>query len=145
MMMNTQIIGRRATFLRRFAWVLCVAALPVLSGCVVLAALGIGAVAAAGTVVYVKGNLAQTVNVPQDKVHDAAVQALKDVGIPVLSDTKEDMAMKLTSQFSDGTQVWVTLDVVDYKTTKITVRVGLMGEEPRARQILAMIQKHLGL
>jgi hypothetical protein len=121
------------------------AALPVVSGCVVLAALGIGAAAAAGAVVYVKGNLTQTVNVPRDKVHEAAVQAVKDVGIPVLSDATEDMTTKITSQFSDGAQVWVTLDVVDYKTTKITVRVGLMGEEQRAREVLAKIQGHLGM
>lgn len=145
--MNSQVVGRRAAFVRRCALVLCLAALPVLSGCVVAAVVGIGVVVAAGAgvVVYIKGNLTQTVNAPQMKVHDAAVKALKDLRLPLLSDQTDQMTTKMTSQFPDGTEVWLTFEAVSYQSTKITVRVGIMGEEQRAREILQKIQKHLGL
>jgi len=143
--MNTQMIARKTAFARRCALVLCLAALPALSGCVVLAALGIGAAAAAGAgaVVYVKGNLTQTVNSPQAKVHDATVKALKDLQLAVLADKTDAMATKMESEFADGAHVWLTFESVNDQSTKITIRVGVMGEEQRARAILDKIQSHL--
>jgi len=134
--------GRKPAFLRGCTLALCVAALPALSGCVIL---GLGAVAAvgAGAVVYVKGNLEQTVSAPVKQVHAATVLALKDLGVPVLEDRSDAMTAKMESEFADGMHVWLGFEALNDQSTKITLRAGVMGEEQRARDLLEKIQKHL--
>ena len=140
--MSRKLSRRNSGRARRCALLLSLAALPALSGCIVL---GLGAAAAvgAGAVVYVKGNLEQTVYGPVKKVHDAALLALKERGLPVLADRADTMSAKTESEFADGKHVWLTLESANDQSTTITIRVGVMGDEQRARDILAGIQNRL--
>ena len=110
-----------------------------LSGCF---ALFVGAAAASG-VVWVKGKLQQNVDAPLDKTHAATLTALKKLSLPVIADRKDKARAKVESEYSDGKHVWVQLDYLTKSATRITVRVGTLGDEIRSREILDNIIRHL--
>lgn len=110
------------------------------SGCLALA---VGAAAGAGGAVYVMGKLEEEVNHAVPVVHKAAAAALKDLGLTLLRDDGDKLTAKLESEFADNKHVWVDLESITDKRTRITIRVGLMGDEVRSRKILEMIHKRL--
>ncbi|HEY6085435.1 MAG TPA: DUF3568 family protein, partial [Nitrospira sp.] len=65
------------------------------AGCLVLAA-GAGGVAGA---VYVMGKLKEEVNYPVPVVHDAAVAAMKDLGLKLEEDRADKLSAKMKSEF----------------------------------------------
>ena len=111
-----------------------------LSGCF---ALLIGAAAGAGGVIWVKGKLQQDVNASLDKVYSATKTALKKMELPLIVDRKDKMTAKIESGYSDGKHVWIDLDHLSNSLTKISVRVGTLGDEARSRQILEKIMQYL--
>ncbi len=135
----------RPALARQCVLVMCLAGVMMLCGC---RALFIGAGAAAGAaavVVYVKGNAEQTVDVPLEKFHAATVQALKDLKLPLNEDKMDYSGASMKSEYSDGTSVWITLTAMTPGSTKIRVRVGIMGEMERAREIINKINLDAGL
>ena len=111
-----------------------------LTGCF---ALLVGAAAGAGGIIWVKGKLEQDVNASMSKVHQASVTALKKLELPIISDKKDKMTAKIESEYSDGKHVWVDLNQISNTSTKISIRVGTLGDEVRSRQILEKILHYL--
>lgn len=110
------------------------------SGCVVLAVGAAGGVAGA---VYVMGKLQEELNHPLAAVHEATLQGLRDLDLPISEDKAAKLAAHVESKLADGTHVWVDLDSVADSRTKLTIRVGVVGDESRSRNILAAIKTHL--
>lgn len=110
------------------------------SGCVALAVGAAGGVAGA---VYVMGKLQEELPYPIATVHDAALQGLRDLDLPVLEDKTDKLAAHVESKLADGTHVWIDLDSVGDSRTKLTIRIGVVGDESRSRKILDAIKKHL--
>ena len=110
------------------------------SGCVALAVGAAGGVAGA---VYVMGKLQEEVPYPIATVHEATLQGLRDLDLPVAEDKADKLAAHVESKLADGTHVWVDLDAVADSRTKLTIRVGVVGDESRSRKILAGIKTHL--
>jgi hypothetical protein len=110
------------------------------AGCVALVA---GAAAGAGTVVYIKGNLDETVNAPANKTHFATIAALKEMNMPIRDDQHDQMTAHVKSQYADGKHVWIDIEEINNASCKLQIRVGTFGDEYRARQILDAIHKHL--
>ncbi len=119
--------------------VLLIASSMQMTGCF---ALFVGAAAASG-VVWIKGRLQQNVDAPLDRVHSATVAGLKRLSLPVISDKKDKARAKVESEYSDGKHVWVQLDYLTKNATRITIRVGTLGDEPRSREILDNIMRNL--
>ena len=111
-----------------------------LSGC---AALLVGGAAGAGGAVYVKGKLSEDVNATASQVHDATVSALKELNLPIIEDTHDNLSAKMKSRFADGAEVWIDISSLSTESSQITVRVGVLGDENRSRQILDAVHKHL--
>ena len=111
-----------------------------MEACVALVA---GGAAGAGTVVYVKGQLNENINAPVPKVYSASVSALKDLGLPIIEDRHDSLSAKIKSEFADGADVWIDIESVTAESCKITIRVGIMGDEYKSRQILDHINKHI--
>jgi hypothetical protein len=103
----------------------------------------VGAAAGAGGVIWATGKLKQELNVSVDTAHKAALKALKDLELPVIVDKKDQLTVKMESEFSDGARVWIDIDSITVKSCKIEVRVGTMGDERRSREILQTIQRYL--
>ena len=112
-----------------------------LAGC---AALLLGGAAGAGSVVYIKGQLKEDMAASVPRVHDASISALKGLNLPIIEDNHDKLSAKIKSRFANGDDVWVEIESVTAESSKITIRVGILGDERKARQILDGIHKHLG-
>ncbi len=110
------------------------------SGCVALVVGAAGGVAGA---VYVMGKLKD--ELPQDvpTVHRAVLAALTDLELKPSEDRADKVSAHVESSFADGERVWIDLDTVPESRTSLTIRVGLTGNEMRARRIHEAITRHL--
>ena len=116
--------------------------LTTLSGCAV-ALLGVGAGAGAAGATYVMGKLEDEVDAPVPKVHRATVAALKSLELPVDKERGDKLAAELESETADQKKVWVSINSLTSSRSKIVIRVGLLGDEVRSRQILQAIRARL--
>ena len=110
------------------------------SGCVALAVGAAGGVAGA---VYVMGKLKDEVNDDVPAVHAATVAAMKDLDLKLSEDKADQVSAHLESEFADGKHVWIDLESIPENRTNLTIRVGLTGDEMRARKIHEAIKRHL--
>jgi len=113
-----------------------------ISGC---APLMIGAAAGGGAAVWYKGRLEDAIPAPLPKVQRAVVSALKDLDITITEEKGDNLKGQVKGKLSDGSQVWVDLELLGESTTSVTIRVGVMGNEVMSRQILQKTRKNLGL
>jgi hypothetical protein len=111
-----------------------------LAGC---AALLVGGAAGAGSIVYVKGQLNEDMSASVLRVHDASISALKELNLPVIEDSHDNLSAKIKSHFADGSDVWIQIESRAAESSRIRVRVGILGDEYKSRQILDGIHKHL--
>ena len=110
------------------------------AGCIPLI---VGAAAGAGSVIWAKGALEQELNKPMDHVYTASKAALKKLKLPIAADKKDNLSAKIESQSADGKHIWITLTYIAQHTTKISIRVGALGDELRSKEISDMIAKYL--
>ncbi|MCA9499076.1 MAG: DUF3568 family protein [Nitrospira sp.] len=120
---------------------LCVVwTMSIMSGCAVVL-LGAGAGVAGAT--YVMGKLEDEVNASVPKVQQASVAALKSLALPVDKQRGDKLAAELESETADQKKVWISITSLTSSRSKIVIRVGLMGDEIRSRQILEAIHVRL--
>ena len=109
-------------------------------GCVALVA---GVAGGAGTATWLSNKLVQEVNAPFDKTIQAVKSGLKALGLDVTKETKKDMVAQIMSNYTDGKTVWIDVHKVSESTSRVEVRVGMIGDEEAARNILESIMKYL--
>ena len=114
-----------------------------ISGCTGAALLAGGAAGATG-VVYVRGKLQEQFSVPLTKVHEATLASLKEFELPIKEDKKDRLAAKVRSQLADGDLVFIDIHSLAESSTRITIRVGIFGDESRSRRLLERIRRRLG-
>ena len=110
------------------------------AGCIPLI---IGAAAGAGGVIWAKGALEQELNKSMDHVYNASKTALKKLKFPITADTKTNLSAKLESQSTDGKHIWINITYIAQHTSKISIRVGPLGDELQSKEIADMITKYL--
>ena len=110
-----------------------------LSGCVLL----VGAAAGAGGITWVKGKLTKELTSKMDNVYNATLKGLKKLELPVLVDRKDKLTAKIESKFADGTNVWIDIESLTSRTTRIKIRVGVLGDQERSNEILNAIEQGL--
>jgi len=111
-------------------------------GCFLVAA-GAVAGAAAGTVLYVNGDLEAEVNATPDRVVDATKMAMDDLKLPILSSTSTGLAGDVEARVGSDNKATVKVKSKGEKVTHINIRIGTFGEEVMSRQILERIKAHL--
>lgn len=116
--------------------------MPLMSGCAV-ALFGAGAGAGVAGATYVMGKLEDEINAPVSKVQRAAVAALKSLELPVDKQRGDKLAAELESETADQKKVWISITSLTSSRSKIVIRVGLLGDEARSRQILQAIHMRL--
>jgi uncharacterized protein YneF (UPF0154 family) len=110
------------------------------SGCL---ALVVGAAGGAAGAVYVMGRLKDELDHSMPVVHDAAIAAMNDLGLKLSEDKVDKISAHTESEFSDGPHVWIDLESVSDSRCRVTIRVGLTGDEVRSRKIYDTIKQHL--
>jgi len=103
--------------------------------CLFVVGSGIGA----GAAIWYKGKLTQHLNKDMDKVYQASITAMKKMGLPILKAERGEDVAQLRSKYLDDTNVWITIEALTPYSCEITIRVGVLGDEQRARQILKEI------
>ncbi|MBN1870268.1 MAG: DUF3568 family protein [Candidatus Omnitrophica bacterium] len=114
--------------------------LMIMTGCVPLI---IGAAAGAGGMVYVKGALVENVDESVEDIHQASLAALKDLGIFVKSDELNRHSAVIKAEYEGGEKVEIKADAITEFVSKISIRVGLIGDQEDSRLILNAIEKRL--
>lgn len=129
-----------AMFKKQLALILFVGSYLLISGC---APLLIGAGAGASGVIWYKGELRDVLNASVPHARLAVIASLKDLNLSILEEKKDNLVVKIKSQFADGKKIWISLESLNKSTTKIKIRVGTLGNEYRSRRILELTKKHL--
>ena len=111
-----------------------------LNGCIPLV---VGAAAGAGSIIWAKGALQEDLKKPLDRVYNATKTALKEMELPIQVDKKDNLTAKVESEFVDGKHVRIDLNYISKNSSKISIRVGTLGDEIRSREISQTIMKHL--
>jgi Protein of unknown function (DUF3568) len=136
-----KILGLRPSRAVAFAgMLLSLSAIPVLTGCVAVAA---GAAAGAGAVAYVEGELQVTLSGTYDRVVGATRSALKELEFVKVSESKDALEGTFIYRTAADKKVTVTLNKIDDKSTKVGIRIGLIGDQDLSHVTLDKIKSHL--
>lgn len=109
------------------------------SGCLAVAA---GA-AGAGTVAYLRGELDASVAHPLNAVDHATNEAGRQLGFAKINEGAVANGQVLTFRTADDTKVEVHLIRTTNRVTRVTIRVGLFGNEPLSRTFLDKIRSNV--
>ncbi|MDA8087768.1 MAG: DUF3568 family protein [Nitrospiraceae bacterium] len=107
------------------------------------AAVVAGGIIGAGGITYINGELREDVNRSADKTYAATIRALKDLGMPVLEDRHDKLTARVKSRLATGEDVLISIDSVTGSTSKLGIRVGLIGDKYKSRMILDRINSNL--
>ena len=110
------------------------------SGCL---ALVVGAAAGAGGIAYVKGALEKNFDKPVLAVHKASLSTLKNLKMTIKEEKLDQHKGTIKAEDSAGKSVTIESEALTEKSSKITIRFGVFGDESRSQMILNAIQKRL--
>ena len=129
---------------QKLTLVLLLLATPVVfSGCLAAAAVGGGAVAGAGTIAYIKGELKSTEGYPFATVWDATVKSVEQLNFIVVNKVNDAVSGTYEVVTADNKTVHINVNRVGDNITEIKIRVGTFGDETLSRYILNKIQSNL--
>jgi hypothetical protein len=126
--------------LTRLSLIIALGLLPILTGCVVAVA---GAAAGAGAIAYVRGELETSLDQNYSKVVDATRAGLKDLEYAKISEKKDAIDAELIYRTALDKKITIKLSKVTEKTTKVKIRVDLLGDEALSMTILEKIKSNL--
>jgi len=122
-----------------FLILLFVGAAVSIQGCVV-AAVGVGA---AGTVAYVRGDLQTVESADIDAVYKAVLKAIDELELSITQKTKDAMTAKIVARDAQDKKITIKLGATVEGATKLSIRVGLFGNERKSRLIYEQIKEYL--
>ena len=125
--------------LRVIAAVLAMAALPWLTGCVVVAAGAVGA----GAVAYVRGELESSLEADLGTAYAAAQRALAKLEFARIEERQSGLDARLVHRTALDKRVEIRLKKVTDRLTKIEIRVGVVGDQELSLTLLDKIQAEL--
>lgn len=129
---------------QRLALVLLLLASPaVLTGCLAAAAVGGGAVAGAGTIAYLRGELKSTEGHQFAVVWAATVKAVEQLEFIVVNKVNDAVSGQYEVVTADNKTVHINVQRVGDNITEIKIRVGTFGDETLSRYILNKIQSNI--
>jgi hypothetical protein len=109
-----------------------------IQGCVVVAA-GAGA----GTIAYVRGDLEVVESKDLDTVYNATEEAMDELELNVTQKTKDAMSAEIVARDAQDKKITVKLVATAEETTKVSIRVGIFGDEAKSRLIYQKIHDNL--
>ncbi len=98
---------------------------------------------AAGTVAYAMGDLKAVEPKNLGTVHEATLKAVKELGLNVTRDTKDALSAVTVVRDAQDKKITVKLKATTEETTKLSIRVGVFGNETKSRLIYQKIHDNL--
>ncbi len=102
----------------------------------------VGGGAALGTYAYMNGRTTGNYATPLDKAYTAAKGACAELGIPITMEEKDGGSATVEGKYG-GESVTISMELIGFDVTEITVRVGLWGNETSSRRIHNAITSRL--
>lgn len=126
----------------------CIAAVPavllavglLLSGC---AEFLVGAGIGAAGVAYVEGNLHAHLKANPPAVERASLKAFKTLDIRKTSSVSSAVDARIIGRTANNTEVSIVVKAEGKGESKLTLRVGILGDQATSRRIYDEIRKHL--
>ena len=109
-----------------------------LQGCAV-ALVGAGA----GSVAYLKGNLEAVLEEDVSQAYQAALKALDELEISATKKQKDALAAVIVGRTVADKKITIKLKAAENNLTKLSVRVGVFGNQAQSRRIYDEIKKNL--
>lgn len=109
-----------------------------LQGCIAVA-FGAGL----GTAAYVTGELEDAVPQKLEQVHQATLEAMKDLEFTVTQAEKDALSSTIVARDAKDRRIRVNLSRTEIDSTRISIRVGTFGDEEVSRVIYKRISKAL--
>ena len=121
-----------------FLILLLVGTAAVIQGCVV-AAVGAGA----GTVAYIRGDLEAVESKNLDTVYNATEEAIGELGLTITKKTKDAMSAVIIARDAQDKKTTIKLNATAEGATKLSIRIGMFGNETKSRLIYQKIRDNL--
>lgn len=125
--------------LRSLAALVLAVAVTLQSGCLVAAA---GA-AGAGTVAYLRGQLASSLDQSYDTVVRASNRAVEQLEFARISETKDALTAIIIARTAEDKKIEIKVIKVSESLSKVEIRVGIFGDEAISMTILDRIKANL--
>lgn len=109
------------------------------SGCLLLAA---GA-AGAGTVAYVRGELAASLGNELGAVVKATGRSIEQLKFAKIAESADALSARFTARTAQDKKIEIVLTKVGENLTKVEIRVGVFGDEDVSMTILGKIKANL--
>lgn len=119
--------------------VLLIGTAGLLQGCLV-AAVGAGAV---GTMAYIQGDLEAVESERLDVVYKATLKTVEELELNVTKKLKDAMSAVVVARDAQDRKITIKLNAAAEGTTKLSIRVGVFGNETRSRFIYQKIRDNL--
>ena len=136
--MTSSVHSRLRQLFTRLSLCVALGLLPMLTGCVVAAA-GV----AAGAVAYVRGGLETSLAHNYGKVVEATRAALKELEFAKISENKDALEAVLVYRTALDKKVKIKLSKTTDNSTRVQIRVDILGDEPLSLAILDKIKANL--
>lgn len=117
-------------------------ALALSSGCF-LVAVGAAGAAGAGTVAYIRGELDASLGSRLDAVVGAADRAIAQLQFAKISDTRDAFSAVIVARTAQDQKITITVTKEADELSKVRIRIGVFGDEPKSRAILDKIKANL--
>jgi len=97
----------------------------------------------AGTVVYLKGDVERIEQENIDVVYTAAQKAVDELGLTPIRSSKDALSAEIIARDAQDKKVTIKLKRREDNSTKISIRVGVVGDKTKARLIYQEIINNL--
>ncbi|MBW8002424.1 MAG: DUF3568 family protein [Planctomycetes bacterium] len=122
-----------------FVMVLSLGVVCFIGGCMI-AAVGAGA---AGTVAYVRGDLEAVEAASLDKVYAATEAAVRKLELTVTKKSKDALSGVVVVRDAEDKKITIKLTSTAEGMTKISIRIGIFGNETKSRLIYEQMKREL--
>lgn len=137
--MKTRNTSSLPRVLRLLTGFLLAAAFVAQSGCVAVVAAG-----AAGTgVAWYNGRMESTLDAGMNDAYSAAQAAIRDMEFASVNQKKSSIDAELVARTALDKRVEIVLKKVDDRVTKVSIRIGVFGDETLSMAVLEKIKANL--
>lgn len=111
----------------------------VLGGCLFAA----GTAAGVGTWAYLEGKYTENVKAEPGEVVAATERAFAELKLTPLTKEGSGLGGRVTGREADDTKVNVDVESLGSGISKVTIRIGVFGDEAKSRALMEAIKKQL--
>ncbi|MHC4459790.1 MAG: DUF3568 family protein [Planctomycetota bacterium] len=104
---------------------------------------GVGVGAGAGTIAYLRGDLEAVEPNNIDTVFEATEKAIEELELKVSKKTKDKMSALIIARDAQDKKVTIKLSAAVEGSTRLSIRIGMFGNETKSRIIYQKIREKL--